>query len=641
MSLRSISTTLPLLLLIICLAGIAYWPGLTGPLVLDDDVNLGPVQAWMNGEIAAAQVIFENHSGPLGRSVAMATFVATAAAFGTSVFAFKATNLALHLLIGTLVFALVRNLGRRDSKLPITPEALALGVTAVWLLHPMLVGTVLYVVQRMAMLSALFTLCAMLAYLRGRTQLENDNGGTGVGWLFVGVPVFTALAAFSKENGLLAPMLCGVIEWAYFRPAAGGRRPRPVRIFVALFIAMPVTAALALLIFHPGFYFDGYANRPFTPLERTLTQGRVLFDYVGSLLLPAGPDFSLYRDSYPLSSGLLKPWTTSVAWAGWIAVVFAALWLRRTMPSFSAGIGLFLIGHAMESSIFPLLIYFEHRNYLPAIGLLLAAAALLAHGYHAIHQRLTHPRRIAAAGFLGLLLAFAGSVFARSVVWQDKETLVQQSLKAYPDSRFARMEMATLAMNRSVPDTGLAREQYRFLLKQERPSTRMIGRLGLIAVDCFSDGGTDPQAIDEALATTPEGFEADLIKAVQSLASIVRTTNCVGLSPGQYADALVDFSERVADDRPHFPIARLRYRAARLYLAGDDADLALVQARKAWALDNDTIQFGMLTAQLSARKGNDAEARQILEEIAPRILKTDRIGQQLLSALRRELDDAG
>ena len=36
------------------------------------------------------------------------------------------------------------------------------------------------------------------------------------------------------------------------------------------------------------------------------------------------------------------------------------------------GILFFLAGHALESSIFPLEIYFEHRNYLPAVGLALA-----------------------------------------------------------------------------------------------------------------------------------------------------------------------------------------------------------------------------------------------------------------------------
>jgi hypothetical protein len=406
-----------------------------------------------------------------------------------------------------------------------------------------------------------------------------------------------------------------------------------------LFIVIPLAAALTLLLVQPGFYFDGYANRPFTSTERLLTQGRVLFDYAASLVLPAGPEFSLYRDSYPLSTGLFTPWTTLLAWLGWSALAIAAIRLRRALPSFSAGIGIFLVGHAMESSIFPLLIYFEHRNYLPAIGLLLAVGTLLVWAFGLVRSQLSRPNLLASATFAGLVLVLAGAVSARSLVWQDKETLVQQSLEAYPNSRFARMEMATLAMNRSIAEPDLARKQYRYLLNQDRPSTQMIGRLGLIAVDCFSDGKTDPQAIGDALAITPEAFEADLIKAIRTLESMIRSAECVGLPPGKYAESLAGFADRLAAAYPHYPIWRLRFRAARLYAAADQTANALIQAEHAWRLKQDELLIGMLAAQLSAKVGKKEAARRILDDIAPRIPENDLIGQRLLSELRVALSD--
>lgn len=622
----------------LALAAACYLPGLSGPLLLDDEANLGPVGQWLNGGLGLMQVITGNDSGPLGRPIAMTSFVATAAAFGDSVIAFKATNLALHLIVGILVYLLIRALARRTPALPARPEVFALGIASVWLLHPILVGTVLYVVQRMAILSALFTLCAMLAYVHGRQRLEAGASRSAIAWLFVGVPVFTTLAAFSKENGLLAPLLCGVIEWAYFRPDPTGRRPKPVRAFIALFIGIPLAAALTLLLVQPGFYFDGYANRPFTPIERLLTQGRVLFDYVGSFLLPAGPDFSLYRDSYPLSTGLSKPWTTALAWLGWSAVLVAAVRLRRVLPSFSAGIGIFLVGHAMESSIFPLLIYFEHRNYLPAIGLLLAVGTLLVWCFGLIRTQLTRPNLLASAAFAGLIVVLAGAVSARSLVWQDKETLVRQSLEAYPDSRFARMELANIAMNRPIPDATLARGQYANLLTQDRPSTRLIGRMGLIAVDCFQDGRTEPDAIYEAVSNTPESIEADVIKAVRTLGSMVQASPCEGLSPVQYADALTQLADRVETNRPGLPTWRIRFRAARLYLAGNQTRAALTQARAAWRLKPEEAPIGMLVAQLNAKLGNRQAALRILDVVAPKISDTDRTGQSLLRELRQSLE---
>ena len=622
-------------LLIVAVA--SYAPGLGGPLLLDDEVNLAPVGQWLEGEIGAGEVIFGNRSGLLGRPVAMASFVATAAAFGTSVFAFKATNLAIHLLAGILVFILVRNLAARDRTLPVSVPALALGVSVVWLLHPMLVGTVLYVVQRMAMLSALFMLCALLAYIRGRSKLELGHSRSGVAWLFVGVPVFTMLAALSKENGLLAPLLCGVIEWAYFRPAGNARRPNAVRLFLSLFVFAPVACAVLLLVMKPGFYFDGYANRPFSPVERLLTQGRVLFDYVGSLLRPAGPEFSLFRDAYPVSTGLFTPWTTAAALAGWTGIVALAVRLRTRMPGFSAGVGIFLVGHSMESSLFPLLIYFEHRNYLPAVGLLLAVATLIAYAYGRLKDSIARPRLLAGAGFAALVVVLAGAVFARALVWQDKETMVQQSLETYPDSRFARMEMANLAMNRAIPDPELARRQYLHLIDQPRPSTQIIGRLGLIAVDCFLDKKTAPEQISRAFELVPEAVEADLIKAIQSLTGIVSGNECEGLSATRLASELTGFADRLAEMKPNVPIWRFRFRAARLYAAAGKLDAALVQATQAWNMQPNEVPLGMFAAQLNAGLGNTENARRILAEIAPRIAKSDRTGQRLLAELRATL----
>ena len=70
----------------------------------------------------------------------------------------------------------------------------------------------------MAMLSAMFMLLTMLAYLQGRIALEAGKRRRGLVWLLVAAPLFTLLACLSKENGILAPALCAMIEWIAFVP---------------------------------------------------------------------------------------------------------------------------------------------------------------------------------------------------------------------------------------------------------------------------------------------------------------------------------------------------------------------------------------------------------------------------------------
>ena len=51
--------------------------------------------------------------------------------------------------------------------------------------------------------------------------------------------------------------------------------------------------------------------------------------------------------------------------------------LRRRLPLVALGIAWFLGGQLMESTIFPLELVFEHRCYLPDLGLILALLSLL------------------------------------------------------------------------------------------------------------------------------------------------------------------------------------------------------------------------------------------------------------------------
>ncbi|MCY0536413.1 hypothetical protein, partial [Klebsiella pneumoniae] len=55
----------------------------------------------------------------------------------------------------------------------------------------------------------------------------------------------------------------------------------------------------------------------------------------------------------------------------------ASLAARKRAPSIPAGWFFFLVAHLVESSFLPLEMYYEHRNYLPSFGLLLAATGLL------------------------------------------------------------------------------------------------------------------------------------------------------------------------------------------------------------------------------------------------------------------------
>ena len=119
--------------------------------------------------------------------------------------AFKAVNLALHLACGVVLFALTRALAglRVDARAARTAALLA---CALWLLSPLLVSTVLYTVQRMAQLATLFSLAGLLCYVHGRRRGSRAAVAAAFGLCW-------PLAALSKENGALLPLLALLVEW--------------------------------------------------------------------------------------------------------------------------------------------------------------------------------------------------------------------------------------------------------------------------------------------------------------------------------------------------------------------------------------------------------------------------------------------
>jgi hypothetical protein len=627
-----------ILFLVAALTALLYLPGLPGEFIFDDTHNFQNLERWSANQIGWHTVVLNHQAGPLGRPLTMATFLANTAVSGVDPFAFKATNLILHLGIGLLVFAVARRLSGRDPRLAQQAELVALGTATVWLLHPIMVGTVLYAVQRMAMLAALFMLLAILTYLRGRELLEGGEPRRGAIWIFVGVPLFTVLGALSKENALLAPLICAVIELTLFKPASGKQRQKAARVFLVVGAALPVAIALGIMIVNPAFYFDGFANRPFTPIERLMTQSRVLFDYVGQLLLPRGQAMSLFRDDYVVSAGPLSPWTTLASLVGWGVIVSIALAARNRLPLFTAGIGIFLVGHAMESSIFPLLIYFEHRNYFPSLGLFLAIAAAIAWGWQYLSTRIARPKFWPAISLAALGAVLAVATFARAATWASNEVLLNQQLQHHPNSRSIRMELAQIEMNRNPPAVAAAQTHYRHLSNLDRPSTRLIGTLGLAASNCYSGRDVDSIAIEHAFSETPDAIEADVIEAIESVAHIVRAQGCEGLTAQQYARTLVDFAESLQQSHQLSRIWRIRFHAARLFRSANHPEMAIEQAKAAWADNPDELPIGLLVAQLHAELGNLRFAQEILKKVGPQISETDRIGQRALTELQQTIE---
>lgn len=596
--------------LLILAGALAFVPGVYGNFQLDDVENLAPVQRLLAGDVTASYAVFSNRSGLLGRPVAMASFAANALVTGLNVAPFRLVNIALHAICGVLAWRLTERVLRADPGLAAARPWLAPLIGVAWVLLPIHVSTVLYVVQRMAILAALFTLLALLAFLAGRERVASGRRG-GALLLFVAFPACTALAALSKENGLLAPLYALALELGCFGYA--GLRLRGIRAFHLLFLGIPALLVLAGFALHPEVVTAGYANRDFSLAERVLTEPRVLWDYVRGILLPVGSTLGVVQDDYPLSRALLAPPTTVVAIAAWIVVAVLALHQAGRRPALSAGILLFLAGHAMESSVWPLEIRFDHRNYLPALGVLLATAGAAGTLLQRALPRRTRGFALAGYGLLVCLLgAYAFATGARAALWADEDALYRQMAQARPDSPRLQSILAARAM-----ESGDLAGALKFIDSAERlkPGEMLAPATWRVLAYCVTRTPVPPALVARIGEVDPGRLSLPAMKAIGLLASRAEPGDCPALDRAALADALAAVLVRTPAPATDHGVWRTRYYQARLLAAESRWDRAIAVAQQAWRDSAYNSGVGVLLFQLHATVDDKAACRAVLERL--------------------------
>lgn len=418
----------------LCLAAVVglfilYASGLNGIFFIDDAPNLDGLLA-IDDFAGAMQFITTGTSGPLGRPLALASFLIGANTYPSSAWFFLLINILVHLSNVLLVALLVSRLQTLLPRLFGNSSWFAPSVAFFWGVLPILASTSLMVIQRMTSLSALFVLLGVNLYLWARMYRENLGR---VLWAVLGIGVCTLLAALSKENGVLLPLLLLVLHLTLFgadRSDAEASR-LPARI-LALGLWLPSLLLLGYLLSRMPDIAGTYWQRPFDLWERLATQPIILWEYLRVAFLPGVMALSPFRDDYPVYH--FSDPVALLALAGWAVVLCIAGWLwSQQRPLLLFALSWFLAGHLLESSIFALFLYFEHRNYIPILGPVLALAVWF--------QRLPAPalhKSLAAGGYM-VFLAFV--LWQVAAMWGGRQQLVWA--QAHPDSPRAVQMLAT------------------------------------------------------------------------------------------------------------------------------------------------------------------------------------------------------
>jgi len=284
---RTEKLTILFFLGVIYSAYLLYYPGLFGPLILDDLPQLGPIFEALSEDSSTlfSHFLFSS-SGILGRPVSMSSFILNAITAGGDIYYWKLTNLIIHLLNAAVLFWLAITLLQKLKHYSQYRYPYALLITSLWLLHPLQVSTVLYTVQRMTELSTLFTFAGLLLYSSGRFR-QTEKNLSGSMYIYLSLFLMLPLAVLSKESGILLLPLILVIETFFFRfEFPENRDGKATRILTYINIIVIILGILTLFIIFNSYFMPAYQFREFTLTERIYTELRVLIFYLFIILIP-------------------------------------------------------------------------------------------------------------------------------------------------------------------------------------------------------------------------------------------------------------------------------------------------------------------------------------------------------------------
>lgn len=592
---------LPLLLIAIY---ILYWPGIDGGFLFDDYPNLeamgylGGVKDWETFR----SFVFSGWSGPTGRPLSLASFLLDDNTWPSHAPWFKQTNVLIHILCGVLLcwatLLIIRNLKTVSED---QAQWIAVLACAFWVLHPYMVSTTLYVVQRMAQLATFFTLAGITLYLYGRLQLS-VKPFRGYILMTLAIGAGTVLATYSKENGALLPLLVLVIELCLPKD-----QNKPVWQWRALCLWLPSLAIAVMMARYINFSENPWPTRNFNQIERLLTESRILCEYLFHLLIPRIEGNGLYQDGYIVSKGLFEPVITFFAILFLFVLAVLAVLIRKRAPLICMAVLFFFAAHLMESTVVGLELYFEHRNYLAALFLFLPLSyygVLLAHRFKLLY--------IAIVFFVAIL---ASMTWLRASLWSNSDALQLHWVQSAYNSPRAINSMAAFYINNGEYEKA---NEYLEAESARLPQSSLL-TARLLLQKLYAGIATEQDFISAGERFKEQKFDAQTVKGVRNVTEMV-----VESESAEYAKYTLHLLNELegSDTYNTIPlfVRLVAYLRAQLYLSLEDIPRAYESYKLAMQLYQETDAALKMVAEMGTA-GYPQEALLLLEQ-AEEVLET-------------------
>ncbi len=399
----------------------------------------------------------------LYRPVAMFSFALNWYFGKADVIGYHIVNTLVHITAAFFLYLSIFNLLKtpnignryRGNRHPI-----ALMAAIMWAVHPIQIQGVTYIVQRMASMAAMFYIMAIFFYLKGKLSEQWP-------FFYYSLCLLTGLLALgSKENATILPLSILWVEIIFFQKIKrlNIQKYGLISVVVIFFLGLVFVFYTTHLSF-----LDGYSYRPFTLSQRLMTEARVIVLYFYKLIYPVASNYSIGHD-IEISTSLFSPWTTIPSIIVIFALVGASIKTIKQYPLIGFSLLFFFLNHLVESTIIPLELIFEHRNYLPTMFLFLPLAAGLQFVLDFYRNKNKGLLLFIFAAASSLLFLTGLATYTRNFDWKSEETLWTSAIRSAPGNpRFYQNLASLYYQSTGAYDKAIALHEQALLLKDKRP----------------------------------------------------------------------------------------------------------------------------------------------------------------------------
>jgi tetratricopeptide (TPR) repeat protein len=371
------------------------------------------------------------------RYIGYFTFALNYKFHGLHVTGYHILNLLIHICTSLLLYFFImltfKTPSLRNSAIRDYARYIALFTALLFACHSLQTQAVTYIWQRVTSLCTMFYLLSLVAYIKWRLTREGTCLKTIP--LYLISLISAILAMKTKEIAFMLPVMLVLYEMIFFE----GNMKKRFLYLIPFLVTMLIIPLTLMSMDKPVEELIGDASetiRGNTPLSRgeyLLTEFRVLVTYLRLIFLPVHQN--LYYD-YPRYDSFFNIEVLSSF--VFLALIFAlSVYIlfryRKTVPHtrlIAFGIIWFFINLLLESSIIPLNnVIFEHRMYLPSVGIFSALSIVI---FIAI-KRWEAYKRVITVMLTVIIIVMTGVTYARNTVWKDEITLWQDVVNKSPN----------------------------------------------------------------------------------------------------------------------------------------------------------------------------------------------------------------